>query len=203
MEYTKYLLLLALCFSSLVMPAQPIIQWQKCLGGTGYEEAHSIQQSTDGGYIVEGYSKSNDGDVSGHHGPLVRRDYWVVKTDQSGTIEWQKSLGGSDSDEANSIQQTTDGGYIVAGFSSSTDGDITGTHGGMDYWLVKLDSVGNLQWQKSFGGTGDDRAYFIQQSSDGGYVVAGYSGSNDGDATGNHGGMDYWLVKLDSMGILR
>ena len=77
---------------------------------------------------------------------------------QAPTIQWQKSLGGTGWDLANSIQQTSDGGYIVAGFSSSNNGDVTGNHGGGDYWVVKLDSSGNLQWQKSLGGTGFDAA---------------------------------------------
>ncbi|MFA5620118.1 MAG: T9SS type A sorting domain-containing protein [Weeksellaceae bacterium] len=105
-------------------------------------------------------------------------------------------MGGSGFDWATSIQQTTDGGYIVAGYSDSNDGDVTGNHGWLDYWVVKLDSTGNIQWQKSLGGSNNDFAYSIQQTTDGGYVVAGYSDSNDGDVSGNHGNSDYWIVKL-------
>ncbi len=173
------------------------IQWQKCLGGSNGEGIVSIQQNSDGGYIVSGLSISNDGDVTGNHGGS---DFWIIKLDSAGGIQWQKCLGGSDVEVANSIQQTTDGGFIVAGNSLSNDGDVTGNHGDYDYWIVKLDSTGVIQWQKSLGGTGDDRAYFIQQTSDGGYIVAGRSISNDCDVTGNHGYYDYWIVKLDSTG---
>jgi hypothetical protein len=176
------------------------IQWQKCLGGTSWEYASSIQQTTDGGYVAAGYTRSNDGDVSGNHGDW---DYWVVKLDSSGNIQWQKCLGGTSWDEAYSIQQTTDGGYVVTGYTTSNDGDVSGNHGGEDYWVVKLDSSGNIQWQKCLGGTGDDRANSIQQTTDGGYVVAGYTYSNDGDVSGNHGGRDFWVVKLDASGNIQ
>ncbi|HRN42420.1 MAG TPA: hypothetical protein PK649_10165, partial [Vicingus sp.] len=79
-----------------------------------------------------------------------------------------------------------------------TKGDVTGNHGSTDYWVVKLDSVGTITWQKSFGGAGSDYAYIIHQTTDGGYVVGGESDSQDGDVTGNHGGYDYWVVKLSS-----
>ncbi|MDX9705524.1 MAG: T9SS type A sorting domain-containing protein [Weeksellaceae bacterium] len=172
-------------------------QWQKSLGGSYADYAKSIQQTTDGGYIVAGAASSNDGDVSGNLGGY---DYWVVKLDKSGSMEWQKSLGGSSNDYATSIQQTTDGGYIVAGYSESNDGDVIGNHGDKDYWVVKLDSTGNMEWQKSLGGSGWDAAHSIQQTTDNGYIVAGYSESNDGDVSGNHGNMDYWVVKLDNIG---
>jgi len=122
----------------------------------------------------------------------------------SGTIIWEKSLGGSGSDYGFFIQQTTDGGYIVAGYSNSTDGDVTGNHGiSDDYWIVKLSNTGSIIWQKSLGGTGSDVATSIQQTTDGGYVIVGYSNSTDGDVTGNHGGStDYWIVKLSpSVGV--
>ena len=101
-------------------------------------------------------------------------------------IQWQKCLGGPNVDRAYSVQQTADGGYIVAGRTLSNYGDVTGSHGSWDYWVVKLDSSGNIQWQKCLGGTGNDYANSVQQTTDGGYIVAGYTISNDGDVTGNH-----------------
>ena len=191
---TLVLVFLAL-FSSYNLSAQAVtIEWQRSLGGSWHDDAYSIQQTADGGYIVAGDSYSNDGDVTGNHGG---NDYWIVKLDASANITWQRALGGSNSDGALSIQQTTDGGYIVAGYSESNDGDVTGNHGGpTDYWVVKLDASGNITWQKSLGGSNNEGAFSIQQTSDGGYIVAGNSGSNDGDITGNHGDRDYWVVKL-------
>jgi len=179
------------------------IQWQKSFGGTNDDIASSIQQTTDGGYIVAGKSSSNDGDVTGHHGNLGTYDCWIVKLDVSGTIQWQKSLGGTDGDWANSIQQTTDGGYIVAGHSGSYNGDVTGHHGNNDCWIVKLNTIGTIQWQKSLGGTQADYANSIEQTTDGGYIVAGRSSSNDGDVSGNHGYGDYWVVKLNATGTIQ
>ncbi len=175
--------------ATLILQAQtPVISWQKCFGGSKSEEAKSIQQTSDGGYIVAGYSASTNGAVTENHGDS---DYWVVKLNSTGNISWQKSFGGSYHDEARSIQQTSDGGYIVAGYSESTDGDVTGNHGDSDYWVVKLNSTGNILWQKSLGGSDDDEANSIQQTSDGGYIVAGYSQSTDGDVTGHHGSFIY------------
>src|SRR5690349_15047193 len=106
--------------------AQSGIQWQKCLGGTSGDAAWSVQQTNDGGYIVVGNSYSTDGDVIGHHDSLsFNSDFWVIKLDGSGTLLWQKCFGGSESDGAYSVQQTTDGGYVVAGYSASNDGDVT------------------------------------------------------------------------------
>ncbi len=180
----------------------PTIEWAKCLGGFYPDYGYSIQQTTDGGYIVAGETNSNDGNVSGNHGTNTT-DFWIVKLNSSGNIVWQKSLGGTLNERATDIKQTNDGGYIVAGFCQSTDGDVTINHGSEDYWVVKLNSSGNIQWQKSLGGSLKDWAECIQQTSDHGYIVAGKSNSTDGDITNNIGDMDYWVVKLDSTGKIQ
>lgn len=174
------------------------LQWQRSLGGTFHDQAFSVKQTADNGYIVAGYSVSNDGDVSGNSGD----SYWIVKLGASGNPEWQKTLGGSGVDKAHAIQETTDGGYIIAGASSSANGDVSGNHGGYDYWVVKTDATGNIEWQKALGGTEDDMAYDVQQTTEGGYIVAGYTQSNNGDVSGSHGAGDYWIVKLSASGNL-
>jgi hypothetical protein len=180
------------------------IVWNKLLGGSGTETASNIQQTTDGGYIISGYSYSSsaNGDVSGtNHGDY---DSWIVKLDALGNIIWNKLLGGSGPEIASNIQQTTDGGYIISGYSySSANGDVSGTnHGGADYWIVKLDALGNIVWNKLLGGSYDDYARHIQQTSDGDYIISGYSTSSaNGDVSGtNHGSNDYWIVTLDALG---
>lgn len=168
------------------------ISWQKCLGGGDHENAFSIL-SIDGGYVVSGTSNSIDGNLNENHGGF---DFWIVNIDTLGGIVWQKSLGGLENDEAFSIKQTQEGGYIVAGYSESNDGNVSGNHGEADCWIVKLDKLGNIVWQKSLGGTSIEIAYSINPTQDGGYVIAGYSDSNNGDVTGNHGNSDYWIIKL-------
>lgn len=183
------------------------LQWQKTLGGTGTDVLTSVIQTTDGGYITAGHVLSQDGDIlgSGFHGTFFN-DYWVVKLNSAGAIQWKKALGGTGNDWAQSIQQTVDGGYIVFGFTTSNDDDVSGNNGYLDYWMVKLNSSGAIEWQKALGGTGQegansiefqaDGAHSVQQTTDSGYIVAGYSKSNDGDVSGNHGNFDYWVVKL-------
>ena len=175
------------------------IQWQKALGGTGEDGGSEIIQTSDGGYIVAGGTKSNDGNVSGNHGNY---DAWIIKLTSIGVIQWQKTLGGSNSEYVSSIKQTLDGGYIIAGYSNSNDGDVNGNHGDYDTWIVKINSSGEIQWQKSLGGSGEDAAESIVQTADGGYIVAGYSESNDGDVSGNHGSTDFWVVKLNNIGTI-
>ncbi len=180
------------------LQANGTIEWQKSLGGSSDDVANSIQQTNDGGYILAGYTFSNNGDVSGNHGSS---DCWIVKLNSSGNLVWQKTFGGSGIDNASKIIQTSDNGFIVAASSDTNDGDVTGNHGNRDYWILKLDAAGILQWQKSLGGTGFDMARGILQADDG-YVVAGWSNSNNGDVTGAYGGDDYWVVKLDLVGNL-
>jgi hypothetical protein len=178
-----------------------VLQWQKCLGGTSDDFGYSIQQTTDGGYIVAGTILSTDGDVSGFRGGSS--DAWVVKLSSLGVLQWQKCLGGNLNEELYSIQQTTDGGYIAVGYTSSTDGDVSGNHGGNDAWIVKLSSLGGLQWQKCVGGTSGDTLNSIQQTTDGGYIVAGSTSSTNGDVSGNQGAQDVLVIKLSNLGLLQ
>ena len=143
------------------------IEWQKLYGGAALDDAQPIQQTSDGGYIVAGQTCSF-GDANG--------DLWMLKLFPNGNVDWQKTYGGDGEDEATSLQQTdddgdgvADDGYIVAGFT-----DSFGVGG--DIWVLKLDSSGNIQWQKTYGGGGKDEPFSIRQTSDRGYIVAGDDG---------------------------
>jgi len=194
----KYFCFLFFFFPFLGMAQAPVIEWQRSLGGSGNEYANSVQQTADGGYIVAGYTASNDGDVSGNHGG---DDVWIVKLTSTGNIAWSKTLGGSGNDAATYVQQTADLGYIIAGYAASNDGDVSGNHGNDDAWVIKLDSAGNIQWQKTLGGNNNDAAASIQQMADGGYIVGCHTVSeNNGDVIMSHGAAEYWLVKLTSAG---
>lgn len=184
------------------------IQWQKCYGGWKNDRAYCIQICSDGGYIIAGSTNSTDGDVPGIHG--VFNDAWIIKLSSSGSIQWQKCLGGTNQDLAFDIQNTNDGGYILVGRTESKDGDVSGWHtaGNQGYersdaWIVKLSPTGIIQWQKCLGGTGYDYAYSIFNTDDGGYILSGYTDSNDGDVNGNKGKLDLWIVKISNIGILQ
>ena len=192
----------------------PTVQWERLFGGSWDDYGYSVQQTSDGGYVLLGESYSSaSGDVTGKiHGTpdqygMYPPDCWVVKLDAAGAVQWEKLLGGSGDDCGRSVQQTSDGGYVLLGQSSSSaSGDITGTNRGAgDLWVVKLDAAGAVQWQKLLGGSGDDIAYSVQATSDGGYVLLGESSSSaSGDVTGtNHGGYDFWVVKLDAAGTVQ
>ncbi|HEY2722909.1 MAG TPA: hypothetical protein VGI82_14345, partial [Chitinophagaceae bacterium] len=182
----------------------PIIEWQKCYGGHSGDYATAVQLTSDHGYIMTGYTYGADGgDVMGYHGNQDIGDIWVVKTDINGNIQWQKCLGGTYFEIGALIYETIDGGYIVAGTSSSTDCSIAGNHGGADFWVVKLTSEGEISWQKMYGGSQNDYAYALDPTSDGGYIVAGFTESNDGDVITNHGERDFWIIKIDATGNLK
>ncbi len=176
------------------------LTWQMALGGSAADLGRSIAATSDGGYIITGQTSSNDGDVTGAHGQI---DIWVVKLDAGGSLQWQKALGGSSNEVGYDAQQTIDGGYIIAGYTTSTDGDVTMAHGLDDAWLVKLDAAGGIEWQRTYGGTIWDYAQAVLQTSDGGYLFAGKTNSNDGDVSGNHGNQDAWLVKVDATGNIQ
>jgi hypothetical protein len=174
------------------------LQWQKTYGGSDYDQANSIQQTKDGGYITCGWTRSNNGDVKDNHGDY---DFWVLKLDSTAALKWQQSLGGSNGDLAYSIDQTKDNGYIVAGGTTSNDGQVTGLHGGgaEDFWVVKLNESGALQWQQALGSSEYEEARSVEQMKNGEYIVAGwsaFSNPDNGDVTGNHGNYDFWVVKL-------
>lgn len=176
---------------SLLHAQAPVIEWQHSIGGSDNDDAQSIQQTVDGGYIVAGVTNSSDGDVTSNHGGS---DAWIVKLAADGSIQWQETLGGSNNDNAGSVAQTSDGGFIVAGTTFSNDGDVTGNHGASDAWIIKLTSTGSVQWKETLGSDGFDYAGSIQPTSDGGYI---FSGST---YAGNFSGRNYWVVRLAADG---
>jgi hypothetical protein len=183
------------------------IQWDKTIGGSDYDQLSRIQQTTDGGYILGGFSKSNISfDKTGNNRGGNTNDYWLVKTDASGNIQWDKTIGGKKDDVLTAMQQTVDGGYIIGGWSASNiSGEKTqASRGGNDYWVVKTDASGNIQWDKTIGGNAGDNLNAMQQTGDGGYILAGFSGSeNSGEKTeGSRGNYDYWVVKTNSTGTI-
>ncbi|HLG36176.1 MAG TPA: T9SS C-terminal target domain-containing protein, partial [Bacteroidia bacterium] len=177
------------------------ILWQKCRGGSYGDGFFDVRTTTDSGYIAAGFTWSNDFDVSGNHGVAgAQSDFWITKLDSAGELIWQKCFGGSGDDEAKMVQQTPDGGYIVAGTTFSNDGDALGSHGDFDALVFRLDSAGNILWHKCLGGTEEEKIQTVEQEADGGFIFSIFTKSNDGDVSGNHGFGDAWFVKTDSSG---
>jgi hypothetical protein len=155
------------------------LQWSRTIGGTGGDYGFSIKQTSDGGYILGGTTLSSG---AGNY------DLQILKLDQIGSLQWNRTEGGLDFDYCYSIIQTNDGGYAAAGSTASFGA------GGYDVYMVKLDSGGLLQWNRTIGGAANDAAYSVIQTSDGGYALAGYTYSfGEGDA-------DIYIIKLDSLG---
>ncbi|RYE20777.1 MAG: T9SS C-terminal target domain-containing protein [Sphingobacteriales bacterium] len=185
--------------------------WQKLLGGTSSETLYAIIQTPDGGYLVAGNSmSSNTGTLLGVYNNGAY-DIWIIKLDAGGILQWQKLLGGSANDNSmgfsgGAVKRTSDGGYIVGAYSSSSNsGTLTGitNNGLVDLWIIKLDEFGSLQWQKLLGGSEGDYCYAIIQTTDGGYVAAGYSASSKtGTLSGytSNGQSDAWIIKMDNTG---
>jgi hypothetical protein len=175
-------------------------QWQKTIGGSGQEKLKSVCPTKDGGYILGGTSASDKSGDKTEKG-FGNLDYWIVKLDKDGKIEWQKTYGGEYIDELRSIEQTNDIGYILGGYSnSSATGNKMDKNVGIgDYWVLKINGEGEIEWQKTIGGDMDDQLYVVHQTYDGNFILGGSSNSNTSNnkRKGNSNGTDFWIVKLD------
>lgn len=155
------------------------VLWQRTYGGPGSESTTAIIETTDKGFLVAGSRAADE---------TIEPDLWLLKLDEAGNVAWQRVYGGNKTDRGHSVQATSDGGYVVAGWSRSFGA------GGMDAWCLKVDASGRRNWHKSFGGAGDDVAYEVSQTGDGGFVLAGKTESS------GFGAFDGWLLKLDPNG---
>lgn len=180
--------------------APPPIQWMHTWGSTGNDQALKVLPTLDGGYLVIGWAGANNGDVTGYHGGPF--DAWLLKLDAAGELQWKRVYGGPGNDQIMDAAPTSDGGYIVAGATTSNSGDVSGNHGQYDAWILKLDLNGYLEWQKCYGGSNTDGASAIVVNDDGGYTFSGSTRSTNGDVSGNHGSSDYWVVRLDPAGSI-
>ena len=156
------------------------VTWTRTFGGSYNDLANSVKQTSDGGYIIAGDTESYGTNSD---------DVWLIKTDAQGRKQWDRTFGGADYDNATSVQQTSDGGYIIAGYTAPYGASKS------DMWLlIKTDAQGKKQWDRTFGGVDYDRGTFVQQTSDGGYILAGWTRSSGA------GEADVWLIKTDDEG---
>ncbi|QMU29528.1 T9SS C-terminal target domain-containing protein [Adhaeribacter radiodurans] len=184
------------------------IAWDKTFGGTGEEVLTALQQTKDGGYILAGYSNSTAGKDKTENSRGAQ-DFWILKLNKNGSKAWDKTYGGNRNDQLSSLQQTNDGGYILGGYSKSDkSGEKSESSKSTypltlnDFWIIKINAKGTILWEKTLGGNGEDKLATVQQTTDGGYVLGGFSSSHkSGDKSGgNKGGRDYWIVKLNANG---
>jgi hypothetical protein len=177
----------------------------KTFGGSLNDVAHSVVATADGGYAIAGYTQSNDFDLQGKSNTSF--DFLVLKYDANDALVWKKTYGGSNDDRAQQLINTSDGGLAVIGYTKSNDGDVTRNAGDRDYWIVKLDSNGNLSWQQSFGYLGRDFGTCVTETKDGGFLIAGELDVTSSGGQGNskssrtlHAGGDFWAIKLNKSG---
>jgi len=180
-------------------PKEIAIEWSKTYGGSKNDFASKIIITSDGGNLTMGQTRSSDGDVSSNYGGS---DWWVIKTDNTGTIQWEKNYGGSNADFSEEVIQTNDGGYLLSGRTYSNDGDVSVNFGDLDFFIIKINSIGTIMWKKNYGGSSYDSLLGIESTIDGGYILAGGSQSSDGDITINKGRSDFWIIKIDAIGNL-
>lgn len=172
------------------------IEWKKCYGGSEEERAYKIIPFSNGEFLIAGQTQSNDGDVSENHGSS---DYWLVKIDGAGDILWEKTFGGSEYESAYDITGTHDGGFIMAGKKNFINGVPTNS----DFWIVKINSAGNMVWENTYGGSSFDIPSNIIRTDDNGFIIAGVTFSDDGDVTGNESNKwAAWIIKINASGTL-
>ena len=180
-------------FWILKISATGTLVWEKSFGGSEIDEAHAISQATDGNYLIVGDTRSNDLEISQNNGAA---DLWIVKITPEGTLLWEKTLGGSSFDVGRSISKTQDNGFLVSGSSRSSDGNLTSNKGQNDAWVVKINSSGNLEWQKTIGGSEVDFFYDAVELNDQTIIAVGDSNSSNEDIYENNGFSDLLILKL-------
>ncbi|MCF0040107.1 T9SS type A sorting domain-containing protein [Dyadobacter fanqingshengii] len=211
---------LLLCFFSIIcfslstdLVAQPAIEWDRTLGGLSIDVLYDIFPTADGGYILAGSSSSNaeyekSEDIRGGQDARFAPDFWIVKIGANGDIQWDKTYGGSGNDRLASVEQTTDGGYILGGVSTS---DVYGEkseagRGLNDYWIIKVNPQGVVEWDRTLGGNSEETLVAVRQLASGEFIAVGNSISGlSGDKTASPlgaGGSDFWIVKLSASGDL-
>ncbi len=182
-------------FWAIQLDASGTLQWSKYYGGSLSETPNDVIQTEDNGYIIVGASDSEDVDISNNKGSY---DFWVVKISENGTLQWEKSFGGTEIDEAYSITKTNDNNYLIVGDTRSNDIDVASNYGAADIWVIKISPAGELLQQKNFGGSGFDNCRSIKKTEDNHFLLAGSSRSSDGNLTENQGQNDAWIIKINA-----
>ena len=176
----------------------------KTLGGSLNDSFQSIAKANDGGYVVLGYTQSDDFDIINKNDTSF--DFWVCRFDTNHNLQWSKTYGGSLDDRGADIVATNDGGFALLGYNGSSDGDATQNAGIRDFWMIKIDGSGAISWQKSLGFSGSDYGVSLISTSNNGFLLTGVldvtasGGQGNSKPSSKHAGGDYWAIKLASDG---
>ncbi|OJW83481.1 MAG: hypothetical protein BGO69_08395 [Bacteroidetes bacterium 46-16] len=180
-----------------------ILEWQKCYGGSNNDIPQAILKTNDGNYVIAGRSQSTDGDVMDHHGVSLNYDVWIAKINQSGTILWSRSIGGSANETLGDIKELADSSFVISLTNGSTDGDFINIPRNYEVCLFHLDKNGHITWNKHYGGSRSDVAKGLLVSKEGGYITMATSYSDDGDVGFHYGdtnATDVWIFKTNDTG---
>jgi|TARA_B110000238_G_scaffold53509_1_gene58517 hypothetical protein len=172
------------------------LQWSKYFGGSFTDAPFGVVETEDHNFIIAGSSDSGDVDISNNNGSY---DFWVLKIASNGSLLWERSFGGSEIDEGRAITTTNDGNFIIVGDTRSADKDVSNNNGAADVWVIKMNTDGNLIWEKTIGGTSFDVARSVSKTQDDGFIISGSSRSLDNSFT-NQGQNDALLLKIDAEG---
>src|SRR4051812_43688616 len=201
---TKLLCLFVCFLPGVLLPAEcpPQLQWQGFYGGTNTDLMRSLVPTKDGGFLVAGVSRSNPTEKKStpNHGT---NDFYVLKVGPHGQKLWEGSFGGAAEDSLTVAKQTSDHGFILGGYSfSGIEGNkTTPNYGVCDYWIVRLDAAGHKLWEQSYGGNDYDALYDLQETDDGGFLLAGRSDSGaNGSKSVAQFSPEIWLIRVDSKG---
>ena len=185
------------------------ILWEKSFGFSGHDHAYDIVQTSDGGLFFSGFLDVTSSGGEGNSRKKITSyaqhgvgEFWGIKLDADGNLLWRRYFGGTNNDRSFGAVEANDGGLVMIGASESDDFDISNPNGSYDVWVVKISAKGDLIWEKSFGGTGIDRAYDVVKTDEGAYVIVGETFSTDGDIFKNNGESDAWLIKVSDKGDL-
>ncbi len=180
--------------------------WEKTFGFSGADLGTALLETNDGGFFITGVldvsSSGGQGNSKSNKVKHAGGDYWAIKTDHSGALEWSRFFGGSFSEIPTGVIETTQDNFIIAGSSDSNDFNISENKGAYDFWITKISPAGDLLLEKSFGGSGIDQAKAITATNDGNFIAVGDTRSADIDVALNSGAADVWIVKFSSEGTL-
>ena len=181
-----------------------VLLWEKSFGFSGIDYGTTLLETKEGGFLITGVLDVSASDGQGNAKSIATKhsggDYWAIKTDHTGTLEWSRFFGGSFTEVPSGVLETDAHNFIIVGSSDSNDFNISNSKGSYDFWIIKISTEGTLLWEKSFGGSEIDEAKAITRTNDGNFIIVGDTRSADKNVSKNNGAADIWVLKVSSEG---